>query len=111
MTAVPERIATLAFVAMSGSLWAWHAPLPGVLLSLPLLACLPWMIALRARAFVVAGALALPYLCYAIVEILVATDKPPGAIALLAAGAVFMFFLTPAMRRMKRRHDVPPEPR
>ena len=103
MTNLPAHLATGAFGALILSLWAWHMPWLGVALSLPLLACLPFMIARRSRAFVMGGALALPYICYAMIEILVASGaKPPAAIALLAAGAAFIGLLLPATRHLRR---------
>lgn len=98
-----ESLSLLAFVAMVVSLWMWNPPLWGPLLSLPLAACLPWMLARRVRAFVLGGALALPYLSYAIVEIVIArADRPAGAVAMLAAGAIFMALLSPVTRQLGR---------
>ncbi len=103
MKHLPAHLATAAFAALIVSLWTWHLPWLGVALSVPLLVCLPFMLARRSRAYVMAGALALPYICYAMVEILVATQSPPAAaIALLAAGAAFMVLLLPATRHLRR---------
>ena len=103
MNAPLERTTTLAYAGMILSLWLWHPPLVGPLASLPLLACVPWMLALNGRAFVLGGAFALPYLSYAIVEIVSDARRPPGAIALLACGVVFMGLLLPAIRRLRAR--------
>ena len=98
----PVTLALVSFVGLIASLWVWYLPWLGAVLSLPLLACLPGMWKGSSKAYVFAGAFALPYICYAMLEIVVARDgRPPAAIALLAASVIFMGVLLPATRQLR----------
>ena len=98
----PVTVALLSFVALIASLWVWYFPWLGALLSLPLLAWLPGMWKGNSKAYVLGGAFALPYICYAMIEILIAgEERPPAAVALLAASVIFMAILLPATRHLR----------
>jgi hypothetical protein len=95
-----------AFVAMSAGFvwWNWQAFAdPGALLLVaPLVLASLFVFRRSVRPLVVAGALALPYLCLAIVEIIAANAARTAPIVAVACGVVFMALLGPATRNAKR---------
>ena len=98
-----ERGVLIAALGMLAGVLVLHPSPLGALLVVPLAACLPGVVARRARAFVLAGTVALPYLCYAIVELLSTPGRPAGALLLFGSGVVLMMLLAPATRLARRR--------
>lgn len=96
----------LAFVAMSGAFvwWNWQAFAdPGALLLVaPLVLVSAFVFRRSVRPLVVAGALALPYLCIALVEIIAANAARTAPIIAVACGVLFIALLGPATRNAKR---------
>lgn len=100
------HIATaLAFVAMSLCFawwnWAGFSDPAKLVLVAPLLLVSLFVFRTRVRPLVVAGALALPYLCFAIVEVVATNASRPQPIAAVIFGVLFIALLAPATRNAK----------
>ncbi len=106
MTRFMQRMCALAFVAMSAGFvwWNWQAfeSLSKLALVAPLVVVSLFVFRRSVRALVVAGALALPYLCIALVEIVAANATRTAPIVAVACGIVFMILLAPVTRHAKR---------
>ncbi|MEM6640120.1 MAG: hypothetical protein AAF610_09480 [Pseudomonadota bacterium] len=95
----------LSFVAMTACFAWWN--LAGfqdpakLLIVAPLLISSLFVFRARVRPLVVAGALALPYLCFAIVEVVATNASRPEPIAAVICGTIFIALLAPATRNAK----------
>ena len=101
-----RHVAAGAFVAMSASFawWNWQAfaDPAKLLLVLPLLLTCPFVFGRRVRPLVVAATLSLPYLCFALVEIVAANAARIAPIMAVACGVVFLALLPGVTRHAKR---------
>ncbi len=100
-----QPLCALAFVAMTaGFVWwnlvAFSSP-KSLALVAPLVVVSLFVFRRSVRALVVAGALALPYLCIALVEIIASNAARPAPIVAVACGIVFMILLAPVTRHAK----------
>ncbi len=72
-----------------------------LLLVAPLLLTCLFVFRARVRPLVLAGALALPYLCFAIVEVVATNASRPEPIVAVVCGVLFITLLAPATRNAK----------
>ena len=98
-------LTALAFVAMTACFAWWNVSgfrdPAKLLLVAPLIVTCAFVFRRRVRPLVVAGALALPYLCFAIVEIVATNASRPQPIAAVIFGVLFIALLAPATRNAK----------
>ncbi|MFK8016261.1 MAG: hypothetical protein AB8G17_12570 [Gammaproteobacteria bacterium] len=101
-----QWITALACVGMTAGFvwWNWQAfaSAQALLLVLPMVVPTLFVFRRSVKALVVAGAMALPYLCIAIVEIIAANAASLPPIVAVTFGVVFMALLTPVTRNAKR---------
>lgn len=100
------HIATaLAFCAMTAAFawWNWSAfgKADALLLVAPLVLTCLFVFRSTVRPLVVAGALALPYLCFAIVEVVATNSTRWAPIVAVVFGVIFIAMLSPATRNAK----------
>jgi hypothetical protein len=102
-----QTVAGIAYVGMSAAFvwWNWRAfgDPSKLLLVLPLVVASAFVFRRSVRPLVAAGTLALPYLCFAIVEIVAANAMRLAPIVALACGVVFMTLLAPVTRNARRQ--------
>ena len=101
-----HRVAAAACVGMSAGFvwWNWQAfgdPLKLVLV-LPLVIASLFVFRRSVRPLVAAGTLALPYLCFALVEIVASNAARLAPITAVAFGVLFMALLVPVTRSARR---------
>lgn len=100
-----QTFAAMAFVAMTVAFGTWAIGglglLPGLLLTAPLGLCAGFVFRRSVRPLVAGGALALPYLSVAMVEIIATSGRALAPIAALAFGVVFVALLAPVTRNAK----------
>ena len=90
---------TLGFVWWN---WQAFASVQALLLVLPMVIPTLFVFRRSVKALVIAGAMALPYLCIAIVEIIAANAASVPPIIAVSFGVLFMALLTPVTRNAKR---------
>lgn len=104
--------AGLAWWGMSASFvwWNWQSfhDVPKLLLVAPLVIFGLFVFRRSVRPLVAAGTLALPYLCFVIVEIVAANATRLAPICALACGIVFMTLLAPVTRNARREAQARP---